>query len=160
MAGILVLQLWICWTRCWPSTLTKGLKWRRLWHIPTWNNIMTLQMRSDDDDDGCLLGWFYVELETTVHRISYWSYFQRCWNFHFISATAAWHDCPSKRADAQQLLLHPRVLSRSPPYSLLLKPRSSLTWSWMTYPKRHWRSSSLKKLHVSSLASGPNVLHR
>lgn len=30
----------------------------------------------------------------------------------------------------------------------------------MTYPKKHWRSSSLKKLHVSSLDSGPNVSHR
>lgn len=76
MTGFLVLQLWICWTRCWPSTLTKGLKWRRLWLIPTWNNIMTLQMRSDDR--GCLLGWFMWSstslLETTVHCISYWSF--------------------------------------------------------------------------------------
>lgn len=30
----------------------------------------------------------------------------------------------------------------------------------MTYPKRHWRSSSLKKLRVSNLVLGPNILRR
>lgn len=43
--SIFVLQLWTCWTRCWPLTLTRGSRWRRRWHTPTWNNTTTPQMR-------------------------------------------------------------------------------------------------------------------
>lgn len=65
---ILVLQLWICWTRCWLSTLTNGLKWKRLWHILTWNNIMTLQMRSDTRMFGFMSSSMSL-FEMTMHHI-------------------------------------------------------------------------------------------
>lgn len=138
LCAILVLQLWICWTRCWPSTLTKGLKWRRLWHILIWNNIMTQQMRSDDDG-------FMWSSKSMLETMSY------------ITLSHGTLDMDTKQAAAP---FAPTRLLWFSLYSLLLRLHSSLTWSWMTYPKRHWRSSSSKKLHVSSRDSGPNIIHR